>query len=122
MGSGGRRSSRGSGRLMTHAGELTAFQGEVAEIFFALPQSEGFAVAGGAGLLACDLIVRPTQDLDLFASAPVSSVAQARDAFLAVLVDRGLAVQVVRDADTFVRMVARRGRYTRRCRLRTRSA
>lgn len=65
--------------MMTGPEGLTAFQVQVAEIFFALPQSRGFVVAGGAGLLASQLIVRATQDLDLFASVPVASVLEARE-------------------------------------------
>ena len=57
---------------------LTTFQKQVARIFFGLKASEGYLVAGDAGLLASDLIARPTEDLDLFAPAPISSVIEAR--------------------------------------------
>jgi hypothetical protein len=43
---------------------LTAFQLEVARIFFSLPASAGFLLAGGAALAAQHLTERPTQDLD----------------------------------------------------------
>jgi len=56
---------------------LTALQVEVARLFFALEESVGYLVAGGAALLASDLIARPTEDLDLFASAPATSVTAA---------------------------------------------
>ncbi len=46
--------------------ELPAFQLEVARVFFALPASEGFLLAGGAALLAQHLTARPTEDLDFF--------------------------------------------------------
>lgn len=59
---------------------LTIFQVQVARIFFGLKASDGYVVAGGAGLLASDLIARPTEDLDLFASAPISSVIEAKTA------------------------------------------
>lgn len=39
---------------------LTAFQLEVAQLFFSLPASDGFVLAGGAALLAQHLTVRPT--------------------------------------------------------------
>jgi hypothetical protein len=55
--------------------ELTTFQVEVAHTFFRLNASKGYVVAGGAALIASELIRRPTQDLDLFTSAPVVSVA-----------------------------------------------
>jgi len=43
--------------------ELTAFQMEVARLFFALPESAGFLLAGGAALVAQHLTTRPTEDL-----------------------------------------------------------
>ena len=45
---------------------LAAFQLEVARLFFALPASKGFLLAGGAALLAQHLTTRPTEDLDFF--------------------------------------------------------
>lgn len=45
---------------------LSAFQIEVARVFFALPASEGFLLAGGSALLASGLTSRPTKDLDFF--------------------------------------------------------
>ena len=45
---------------------LTAFQVEVAQLFFALPASAGFLLAGGAALVAQHLTSRPTHDLDFF--------------------------------------------------------
>jgi hypothetical protein len=47
---------------------LTTFQVEVARTFFRLKASEGHVVAGGAALVASQLIRRPTKDLDLFNS------------------------------------------------------
>lgn len=44
---------------------LTALQIEASRLFFTLPESAGFAVAGGAALLAQGLIHRPTVDVDL---------------------------------------------------------
>jgi len=43
---------------------LPAFQLEVTRLFFALPASKGFLLAGGAALLAQHLTTRPTEDLD----------------------------------------------------------
>ena len=43
----------------------------VARIVFDLPQARNVAIAGGNAMLAHDLVVRPTQDLDLF--TPVAS-------------------------------------------------
>jgi hypothetical protein len=39
---------------------------EVARLFFALPGSAGFLLAGGAALVAQHLTTRPTEDLDFF--------------------------------------------------------
>lgn len=45
---------------------LTDFQLEVARLFFSLPVSHGFLLAGGAAPAAQHLTERPTQDLDFF--------------------------------------------------------
>lgn len=50
--------------------QLTTFQVDLAGIFFALDEAEGYFVAGGAALLASDLIARSTEDLDLFTARP----------------------------------------------------
>ena len=46
--------------------DLTDFQLEVTRLFFGLPASKGFLLAGGAALLAQHLTARPTEDLDFF--------------------------------------------------------
>jgi hypothetical protein len=56
---------------------LAAFQAEVARLFFGLPESGGFLLAGGAALLAQHLTARPTEDLDFF-TAPESGHIPAR--------------------------------------------
>jgi hypothetical protein len=38
---------------------------EVARVFFALPESAGYAVGGGGAALAHDIVHRATDDLDL---------------------------------------------------------
>jgi hypothetical protein len=85
--------------------ELTTFQVEVAHTFFRLNASEGYVVAGGAALVASDLIRRPTQDLDLFTSAPVVAVTAAKESFLKVLSRRRWTVTVIHDSPTFCRLV-----------------
>jgi hypothetical protein len=47
---------------------LTEIQREVLRLFFGLPESAGFVLAGGAALIASGLSERPTQDVDLFTS------------------------------------------------------
>ena len=84
---------------------LTDFQVEVARIFFGLKATDGYLVTGGAALLASDLIARPTEDLDLFASTPTTSVIEAKEAFLRALERRGCEVTVLQDSPTFCRMV-----------------
>lgn len=87
------------------AGTLTAFQVEVARVFFSLPPSEGFVLAGGAALAAQRLTNRPTQDLDFFVGPRSSDIVRARDAFEAAAQQHGWQVRRVRDVDTFCRMV-----------------
>lgn len=87
---------------MNGPSRLTAFQLEVAQIFFGLTASDGFALAGGAALLANDLTSRPTLDLDFFRST--LSVMPARDELEAAANDRGWAVTRLRDHNTFVRL------------------
>jgi hypothetical protein len=64
------------------AGALTPLQIQATRLFFSLPQSAGFAVAGGAALIAQGLIQRPTRDVDLFLlGAETSAVASAATVF-----------------------------------------
>lgn len=93
---------------MDRPGPLTGFQIELAGIFFGLDEAKGYLVAGGAALLASDLIARPTEDLDLFTAAPTLSVALAKDAFVHELRQRDLSVAVVQDGSTFCRMIVTR--------------
>lgn len=48
---------------------LTNLQQEVARILFGLPESPGFALAGGSALVLLGVIDRPTRDLDAFVAA-----------------------------------------------------
>lgn len=84
---------------------LTPFQIVVTELFFSLPESDGFLLAGGAALAAQRLITRPTQDLDLFTRAGRGTVAAARDAFESAAAERGWSVRRIREGDTFCRLV-----------------
>lgn len=84
---------------------LTPFQITVATLFFSLPESDGFLLAGGAALAAQHLTTRPTHDLDLFTRAGRSSVAAARDAFENAAADRGWSIRRIRDSDTFCRIM-----------------
>lgn len=84
---------------------LTPFQVEVAQLFFALPASKGFLLAGGAALLAQRLTARPTQDLDFFTHQGSGDVATARDSFEDAVRARGWAVERIQDGPTFCRLV-----------------
>ena len=81
---------------------LTAFQIEVSRLFFGLPASEGFLLAGGAALAAQQLTTRPTQDLDMFAGPGHGGVSNARDAFEAAASARGWTVHRIRDFASFL--------------------
>jgi hypothetical protein len=87
--------------------DLSAFQLEVARLFFALPASRGFLLAGGAALLAQHLTTRPTEDLDFFTAPEGGHVLAARDALEAAARQRGWSAQRIHDSDTFCRMVIR---------------
>lgn len=86
-------------------GGLTPFQLDVAQMFFSLPASAGFLLAGGAALAAQRLTTRPTRDLDFFTGPGRGDVAAARDAFEAAAQVRGWTVERVHDSDTFCRIV-----------------
>jgi len=86
---------------------LTAFQVEVARMFFALPASEGFLLAGGAALAAQHLTNRPTQDLDFFTAPGRGDVTTARDELEQAIRTRGWQVERIRDTATFCRLLIR---------------
>ena len=83
---------------------LTELQAEVARLFFSLPASDGFLLAGGGALLACGLTTRPTEDLDFFGERGRADVAAARDQLEAAAVARGWTITRVQDSGTFVRL------------------
>ena len=89
----------------TRGTALTDFQVEVATLFFSLPSSDGFLLAGGAALVAQRLTTRPTQDLDFFTASGAAAVHAARDELTAAAVGRGWPVTRVRDHDTFCRLL-----------------
>lgn len=90
-------------------GPLTAFQVQVARVFFSLPSSQGFLLAGGAALAAHGLTARPTQDLDIFTSPGRGDVHGALVAFAAGAAEQGWGLDVVRESETFARLVVRDG-------------
>lgn len=88
---------------------LTELQREVLRLFFGLPESNGFMLAGGAALLASGLSERPTQDVDLFGGDLVAGVSVAADAFEATCLERGWTIDRMQDSSTFRRIVVRTG-------------
>jgi hypothetical protein len=84
---------------------LTAYQLEVAQLFFSLPASGGFLLAGGGALLAQRMTARPTQDLDFFTRSGAGDVGLARDQFLAAAGEHGWDVDRVQDGATFCRLL-----------------
>jgi Nucleotidyl transferase AbiEii toxin, Type IV TA system len=100
---------RQGGSVMADDGQpgLPPFQLEVARMFFALPASRGFLLAGGAALLAQHLTARPTEDLDFFTAPERGHVPTARDALEAAARQRGWSTERIHDSDTFCRMVIR---------------
>ena len=83
---------------------LTEFQTTVAQLFFALPASDGFLLAGGSALLASGLTTRPTHDLDFFGGLNDVDLAAARDQFETAISERGWASVRLHDTATFVRL------------------
>jgi len=83
---------------------LTDFQAEVSRLFFSLPASQGFLLAGGGALLASGLTTRPTQDLDFFGDARTVDISSTRDQFEAAAAEHGWQCTRIQDSDTFVRL------------------
>jgi hypothetical protein len=82
---------------------LTEFQAEATPLFFSLPASNGFLLAGGGALLATGLTTRATQDLDFFGARDRVDMGAVRDQFEAAVVERGWRCERVQESDTFVR-------------------
>ena len=89
--------------------DLTDFQLEVTRLFFSLPASKGFLLAGGAALVAQHLTTRPTEDLDFFTAPDRGHVPTARNALEAAAREQGWASERIHDSDTFCRLVIRSG-------------
>lgn len=81
---------------------LTDLQVEVLRLFFRLEESNGFALAGGAALVAVGLSQRPTEDLDLFASH--ASVTSAADALCKALTALSWGIETIHATERFRRM------------------
>ena len=84
---------------------LTDFQVRVSQLFFSLPATQGFLLAGGAALVAQHLTTRPTQDLDFFTRVGATDVPSARDALEIATHEQGWAIERIRDEATFCRLI-----------------
>ena len=82
----------------------SAFQIEVAKLFFSLPASEGFLIAGGGALLATGLTSRPTRDLDFFGEMGLVNVKDAMEQFVEAANNRQWVCIIVQSDDSFVRL------------------
>lgn len=82
---------------------LSDFQLEIAHLFFSLPESAGFLLAGGGALIVQGIVERPTEDLDFFTTRALGSVAMAGDALVAAASDRGWVVELLRSGPEFRR-------------------
>jgi hypothetical protein len=82
---------------------LSALQVRIAKAFFALPESAGFALAGGSALIVQRLVDRTTKDLDLFGTEQ-RTIHAAAEALQAALVDAGLDCEEAFRHPTFVRL------------------
>ena len=89
---------------------LTELQREVARILFGLAEAEGFALAGGSALVALGIVDRQTRDIDAFVAArtgsPPGDVGPLAVVFTTTLHALGWDVEVVRQHQTFVRLIA----------------
>jgi hypothetical protein len=89
---------------------LTAVQRRAARILFELPDSAGFALAGGSALVALGVVDRLTRDLDAFIAAeprnPPGDVRPLARSFTAALAAERWTVALVRDHVTFARLLA----------------
>lgn len=74
---------------------LSRLQSRIARTVVALPEAEGFVLAGGGALVVLGIVERPTEDLDYFATAP-EAVDRLRPALERALVEQGLTVHARR--------------------------
>jgi hypothetical protein len=87
---------------------LTPLQERVAAIIAGLPEAEGFALAGGAALIARGDIDRRTRDLDFFGLTP-DAVDRLLPAVDRALNDAGLTVRRVQESHGFARLIVEGG-------------
>jgi hypothetical protein len=77
-------------------GVLDEFQAEVARVALQSAQRHGFALAGGNALAVHGVIVRPTEDVDLF-TGPEGDLQAATEDAVAALIKAGFTVTLIED-------------------------
>lgn len=82
---------------------LSPLQELILRLVAPLPEARGFALAGGAAIIARGIVDRTTNDLDLFGAAR-PDVQQLADALTTVLRSEGLAVVPIIEQPGFVRL------------------
>lgn len=83
---------------------LSDFQIELAAVFFSLPQSSGFLLAGGGALIAHGIVHRPTQDLDFFTSRQRGDIDAVSTALTSAATSRAWRVEVIQESPEFRRL------------------
>jgi hypothetical protein len=83
---------------------LSALQEQIAQVVAALPEADGFALAGGAALVLRGEVDRDTRDLDFFATE-ATAVSRLLPAAEAALTAAGLTVERDRVSEGFARIV-----------------
>lgn len=87
---------------------LSPLQEQVAEIIAGLEEAEGFALAGGAALIARGDVHRQTRDLDFFGPTP-DAVDRLVPAVDRALREAGLVVHRIQENPGFARLVVESG-------------
>jgi hypothetical protein len=91
------------GAALYRRGVLTPLQEQVARIVSSLPEATGFALAGGAALVAGHVVDRSTKDLDFFTPSP-EDVQNLLQALEPALTAAGLTVRREQLSPSFVRL------------------
>lgn len=81
---------------------LSTLQERIARIVASLPESDGFALAGGAALVVAGVVDRSTRDLDFFGPSG-DDVQRLAAAIEQALTDAGVQIRRERETHTFVR-------------------
>jgi len=84
---------------------LTPFQSEVAKLFFSLPDSSGFLLAGGGALLVSGLSSRPTRDLDFMGTRELTAASRLAEKFMKRCREIGWTVDPVQIEEDFARVL-----------------